>query len=33
VQRGLELMQAALEAVEIFATPDPACLAHDMRAD
>jgi hypothetical protein len=29
--RGRQLMQQALEAVEIFATPEPACLVHDMR--
>ncbi|MBK6863100.1 MAG: glycosyltransferase [Ideonella sp.] len=29
--RGLELMQAALEVVEIFATPDPDCLAARAR--
>jgi GT2 family glycosyltransferase len=31
--RGQALMQQALEAVEIFATPEPACLAHDMHAN
>ena len=32
-ERGLEMMRAALEAVEIFATPDAGSLVHDMRAD
>jgi len=27
--RGRELMQAALEVVDIFAAPDPNCLVHD----
>jgi hypothetical protein len=30
--RGLELMQAALETVEVFATVDTSCLAYDTRA-
>lgn len=31
--RGRQLMQQALEAVEIFATPEPACLVHDMHTN
>jgi hypothetical protein len=31
LSRGIELMRAALEAVEIFATSDTSCLVHDMR--
>ena len=31
--RGRELMQQALEAVDVFAAPEPGTLAHDMRAD
>lgn len=30
--RGLELMQAALEMVDIFAAPDASCLVHDTQS-